>query len=114
MESEGKVVVEMVGGRSTVTRCFSKYPLKFIVPNKVGFLFFICSIMYYMWALIFRHKQSESEAEAVRHVSFFEFFFRWVPLVLMLFGFIASPMVVALSLYVPSILLFCSFSFCIT
>ncbi|XP_059435735.1 urease accessory protein D isoform X2 [Corylus avellana] len=36
MESEGKVVVEMVGGRSTVTRCFSKYPLKFIVPNKVG------------------------------------------------------------------------------
>ncbi|KAH6796460.1 hypothetical protein C2S51_037446 [Perilla frutescens var. frutescens] len=32
----GKLVVEMVGGKSTVRRCFSKYPLKFIVPNKVG------------------------------------------------------------------------------
>ncbi|XP_059657142.1 urease accessory protein D [Cornus florida] len=32
----GKVVVERVGGRSTVTRCFSTYPLKFIVPRKVG------------------------------------------------------------------------------
>lgn len=32
----GKVVVERVGGKSTVTRCFSKYPLKFIVPTKVG------------------------------------------------------------------------------
>ncbi|PON99146.1 Urease accessory protein UreD [Trema orientale] len=35
MES-GKVAVEKVGGKSTVTRCYSKYPLKFIVPNKVG------------------------------------------------------------------------------
>ncbi|EYU25665.1 hypothetical protein MIMGU_mgv1a011970mg [Erythranthe guttata] len=32
----GKVVVERVGGKSKVTRCFCKYPLKFIVPNKVG------------------------------------------------------------------------------
>ncbi|KAF3439453.1 hypothetical protein FNV43_RR17731 [Rhamnella rubrinervis] len=32
----GLVVVEKVGGRSTVTKCFSKYPLKFIVPRKVG------------------------------------------------------------------------------
>ncbi|XP_073309204.1 urease accessory protein D isoform X1 [Primulina huaijiensis] len=32
----GKVVVERVGGKSTVTRCISKYPLKFIIPNKVG------------------------------------------------------------------------------
>ncbi|KZV34061.1 urease accessory protein D-like [Dorcoceras hygrometricum] len=32
----GKVVVERVGGKSTVTRCFSKYPLKLIIPNKVG------------------------------------------------------------------------------
>ncbi|XP_042519328.1 urease accessory protein D isoform X2 [Macadamia integrifolia] len=32
----GIVVVEKVCGKSTVTRCFSKYPLKFIVPNKVG------------------------------------------------------------------------------
>ncbi len=38
MESEGKVVVEKVGERSTVTRCFSKYPLKFIIPNKVASL----------------------------------------------------------------------------
>ncbi|KAG1326397.1 putative Urease accessory protein D [Cocos nucifera] len=32
----GIVVVERVGGKSTVSRCFSKYPLKLIVPNKVG------------------------------------------------------------------------------
>ncbi|XP_030481065.1 urease accessory protein D [Cannabis sativa] len=32
----GRVVVEKVGGKSTVTSCYSKYPLKFIVPNKVG------------------------------------------------------------------------------
>ncbi|KAG8364576.1 hypothetical protein BUALT_Bualt18G0011700 [Buddleja alternifolia] len=32
----GKLVVERVGGKSTLTRCFSKYPFKFIVPNKVG------------------------------------------------------------------------------
>ncbi|KAJ0018813.1 hypothetical protein Pint_12127 [Pistacia integerrima] len=32
----GKLVVEKVRGKSTVTRCFSKYPLKFIIPNKVG------------------------------------------------------------------------------
>ncbi|GAA0161692.1 hypothetical protein LIER_17946 [Lithospermum erythrorhizon] len=32
----GKVVVEKVADKSTVTRCFSKYPLKFIIPRKVG------------------------------------------------------------------------------
>ncbi|KAK1439385.1 hypothetical protein QVD17_05202 [Tagetes erecta] len=32
----GRLVVERVGGKSVVTRCFSKYPLKFIVPNKAG------------------------------------------------------------------------------
>ncbi|XAR56087.1 hypothetical protein NMG60_11036409 [Bertholletia excelsa] len=32
----GKVVVERVGGRSTITKCFSKYPLKFLIPRKVG------------------------------------------------------------------------------
>ncbi|PSS11091.1 Urease accessory protein like [Actinidia chinensis var. chinensis] len=32
----GKIVVEIIGGKSTVTRCFSKYPLKFIIPTKVG------------------------------------------------------------------------------
>ncbi|EOX96869.1 Urease accessory protein D isoform 1 [Theobroma cacao] len=39
MEKEmekGKVVVEKVRGKSTVTRSFSKYPLKFIIPRKVG------------------------------------------------------------------------------
>uniref|UniRef100_A0A2P2JBR3 Uncharacterized protein n=1 Tax=Rhizophora mucronata TaxID=61149 RepID=A0A2P2JBR3_RHIMU len=37
MEMEtGKVVVEKVGGKSRVTRCFSKYPVKFIIPNKVS------------------------------------------------------------------------------
>ncbi|XP_058096389.1 urease accessory protein D isoform X2 [Magnolia sinica] len=33
---EGIVVVEKVGGKSKATRCFSKYPLKFIVPSKVA------------------------------------------------------------------------------
>ncbi|GFP84181.1 urease accessory protein d [Phtheirospermum japonicum] len=32
----GKLVVERVGGKSTLTRCLSKYPFKFINPNKVG------------------------------------------------------------------------------
>ncbi|GMH02695.1 hypothetical protein Nepgr_004534 [Nepenthes gracilis] len=32
----GLVVVEKIGGKSTVTRCFSEYPLKFIIPKKVG------------------------------------------------------------------------------
>ncbi|KAK1257577.1 hypothetical protein QJS04_geneDACA014363 [Acorus gramineus] len=32
----GLIEVEKVRGKSTVTRCFSKYPLKFIVPSKVG------------------------------------------------------------------------------
>ncbi|CDP11287.1 unnamed protein product [Coffea canephora] len=35
METE-KVVVERGGGKSTATHCYSKYPLKFIVHNKVG------------------------------------------------------------------------------
>ncbi|KAH0854558.1 hypothetical protein HID58_063713 [Brassica napus] len=30
----GKVVVEKIRGRSTATSCFSKYPLKFILPTK--------------------------------------------------------------------------------
>ncbi|KAL6572702.1 hypothetical protein OROMI_013660 [Orobanche minor] len=32
----GKLVVERVRGKSTLTRCFSKYPFKFISPSKVG------------------------------------------------------------------------------
>uniref|UniRef100_A0A453NJS6 Uncharacterized protein n=2 Tax=Aegilops tauschii subsp. strangulata TaxID=200361 RepID=A0A453NJS6_AEGTS len=32
----GVVRVEKVRGRSAVTRCFAKYPLKIIVPSKVG------------------------------------------------------------------------------
>lgn len=36
MEVDGAVVVEKVAGKSAVTRCFSKYPLKFIIPRKVG------------------------------------------------------------------------------
>ncbi|ERM98300.1 hypothetical protein AMTR_s00094p00068110 [Amborella trichopoda] len=35
MES-GLAVVDKVGGRSTLTRCFAKYPLKLISPTKVG------------------------------------------------------------------------------
>ncbi|PWA72160.1 urease accessory protein D [Artemisia annua] len=36
MEKSGKIVVEKVGEKSRVTRCFSKYPLKFIIPTKAG------------------------------------------------------------------------------
>ncbi|KAK7279041.1 hypothetical protein RJT34_24084 [Clitoria ternatea] len=32
----GLVVVEKVRGRSSVVRCLSRYPLKFIIPKKVG------------------------------------------------------------------------------
>ncbi|CAN0889167.1 Urease accessory protein D [Linum grandiflorum] len=34
MTTTGKVTVERVGEKSAVIRCFSKYPLKFILPNK--------------------------------------------------------------------------------
>ena len=37
-ETTGFVEVKAVGGRSTVTRAFSTYPLKFLVPSKVNFL----------------------------------------------------------------------------
>ncbi|KAH7654543.1 urease accessory protein [Dioscorea alata] len=36
MAETGYIAVERVEGRSTVTRCFCKYPLKLIVPKKVG------------------------------------------------------------------------------
>ncbi|KAM0057229.1 putative urease accessory protein UreD [Helianthus debilis subsp. tardiflorus] len=32
----GRLTVERVSGKSSVTRCFAKYPLKFIVPTKAG------------------------------------------------------------------------------
>ncbi|MFS7995150.1 putative urease accessory protein UreD [Helianthus anomalus] len=32
----GRLAVERVSGKSSVTRCFSKYPLKFIIPTKAG------------------------------------------------------------------------------
>lgn len=32
----GVIKVEKVGDKSTVTSCFAKYPLKFIIPRKVG------------------------------------------------------------------------------
>ncbi|WOL12275.1 urease accessory protein D isoform X1 [Canna indica] len=35
-KKKGRVKVENVGGKSTVTRCFSCYPLKLILPNKAG------------------------------------------------------------------------------
>ncbi|KAG6499259.1 urease accessory protein D-like [Zingiber officinale] len=35
-KKEGRVVVEKVRGKSTVTRCFYCYPLKLILPNKVA------------------------------------------------------------------------------
>lgn len=41
----GEVRVEKVGGKSTVTRCFSRYPLKFIIPTKVSFALFCVYVM---------------------------------------------------------------------
>ncbi|KAJ3679283.1 hypothetical protein LUZ60_017294 [Juncus effusus] len=35
-EESGVVTVEKVRGKSTITRCFFKYPLKIILPKKVG------------------------------------------------------------------------------
>ncbi|XP_078168221.1 urease accessory protein D-like [Carex rostrata] len=35
-EASGVVTVEKVRGRSTITRCFFRYPLKLILPKKVG------------------------------------------------------------------------------
>ena len=34
-EASGVVTVEKVRGRSTITRCFFRYPLKLILPKKV-------------------------------------------------------------------------------
>ncbi|KAI3407250.1 uncharacterized protein J3R85_021154, partial [Psidium guajava] len=36
MMETGMIVIEKVRGKSTVTKSFSKYPLKFIIPRKVG------------------------------------------------------------------------------
>ncbi|KAI0507183.1 hypothetical protein KFK09_013304 [Dendrobium nobile] len=36
MEETGILTVEKIDGKSTVTRCFSKYPLKLIIPKKAG------------------------------------------------------------------------------
>ncbi|XP_020573243.1 urease accessory protein D isoform X2 [Phalaenopsis equestris] len=36
MEETGILTVEKIDGKSTATRCFSKYPLKLIIPKKVG------------------------------------------------------------------------------
>lgn len=55
MASDGKVVVEKVGEKSSVTRCFSKYPLKFIIPRKVyqlTFSFYSNSTMSYIVVLL--------------------------------------------------------------
>ncbi|XP_050892380.1 urease accessory protein D isoform X2 [Lathyrus oleraceus] len=35
-DKENSVVVEKVGGRSSITSCLSRYPIKFISPKKVG------------------------------------------------------------------------------
>lgn len=35
-EVTGRLIVEKNGGKSRVRSCFSKYPLKFIIPNKVA------------------------------------------------------------------------------
>lgn len=91
----GEVRVEKVGGKSTVTRCFSKYPLKFIIPRKVNFdLLFsslsLCPVRRYWgsfltvcWYLIWDLMGLP----------------RRVPRRLILYGFTASPMAAALSPY---------------
>ncbi|XP_078437905.1 urease accessory protein D isoform X2 [Wolffia australiana] len=44
METTGLLEVKAVGGRSTVARCFAKYPLKFLVPRKAA-----CSKVDAVW-----------------------------------------------------------------
>jgi hypothetical protein len=52
------VVVEKVGGRSSIIRCLSRYPLKFITPNKVFifnnnlFLFLLITLNAYYCMLL--------------------------------------------------------------
>ncbi|KAK8934993.1 hypothetical protein KSP39_PZI014266 [Platanthera zijinensis] len=36
MEETGFAAVENIDGKSTITHCFSKYPLKLIIPQKTG------------------------------------------------------------------------------
>ncbi|PKA64085.1 hypothetical protein AXF42_Ash005097 [Apostasia shenzhenica] len=50
MEETGIVAVEKIDGKSTATRCFSRYPLKLIVPKKAGSstidAVWVCSLSY--------------------------------------------------------------------
>lgn len=93
----GLVDVEKVGGRSTVTKCFSKYPLKFIVPRKVSFAIHV----YHSSGknLIFEHLNFDNGNLKQPFYLLADFIRRVAPKS-MLFGFTPSPMVVALFLYV--------------
>ena len=84
MEVDGAVVIEKVAGKSAVSRCFSKYPIKFIIPRKVR-----CFILIIFFSVINQICSIASSGSSVRLV---------LPK-LMLFGFTLSIMAAALSLY---------------
>lgn len=91
----GKLVVERVGGKSKLTRCFSKYPFKFIVPNKVNlpspYNFSIIAASFFNWN------------KSIFDLGFSMMELRWEP---MQYGFTPSPMAEASSLYISSLTLF--------
>lgn len=49
----GKIVIEKVRGKSTVTKSFSKYPLKFIVPRKVAQSCFFLGLVHALFISFF-------------------------------------------------------------
>ncbi|XP_057797029.1 urease accessory protein D isoform X2 [Salvia miltiorrhiza] len=63
----GKLIVERVEGKSTLTRCFSKYPFKFIVPKKVAFsiLFRLKIVSPFSNIVSFQHQVGSSQTDAV-------------------------------------------------
>lgn len=66
----GSVVVEKVGGRSSVTSCFSRYPLKFVIPKKVSsnlpFYYY-----YYIMNLIGMHLKCIFTSQPKNRVHFY-------------------------------------------
>ncbi|XP_056163666.1 urease accessory protein D-like isoform X7 [Syzygium oleosum] len=49
----GKIVIEKVRGKSTVTKSFSKYPLKFIIPRKVAQSCFFLGLVHALFISFF-------------------------------------------------------------
>lgn len=67
----GSVVVEKVGGRSSVTSCFSRYPLKFIIPKKVFSNLQFYYYYYYIMNLIGMHLKCIFTSQPKNRVHFY-------------------------------------------